>query len=452
MIRVILYSLIFLAALFATGTVIYLNQSSVSFVPWWSKEALELPLGGIVILCFVLGIAAAGVIGLFFNFRRDLKFRSLNKQLEREKKSQKQEIEAREYLAAGNLNQAEQGFLNIVERAPQSITARIGLVQTYKKMGDYPKALETVDESRATQEENTELLFLAAELNSCLGSSTAAYDNMALVLKHDPKNIAALRSMVNYCKSLGRWSEAAGHQERIAKLVESSLYEDEQEELAEIEVWEVENKNNISAGEKLDLLNSVLKKHKQCSLAHAKVADTHLEQNNTKAANKALLKAFKFSSNPEYLEKIARIWLKLEEPEQALISVRRALEEVKGKQDGEKLYPGAIFLVRLLLHLEIIEEADAELKNLKNLAMNGDSGPLNSAQQKQVDILEAAIMKRRGLYSDAVEVLEPYAEGAVLLEDRKLFQAVDRLKALPGGESKSAKKIEHQPSPELSTP
>ena len=73
----------------------------------------------------------------------------------------------------------------------EDIIARVELSRSLEGQGQAREALRVLEEARASDPKNVEVLFRAAELNQSLNNKTAAIDNLALVLCQHPNRRAA---------------------------------------------------------------------------------------------------------------------------------------------------------------------------------------------------------------------------------------------------------------------
>ncbi len=448
--RRIISLILFLVIVSLVSYVFYLNPGpvTVNFGPANSKVA---PLALVLIFTFCLGAIlsaliafAVGVQSFFKEWMQERRFRSF-------KHHQELIVVGREQLAAKNFDAALRTFRRIIEQDPSNIVARILLAKTFRDRGDFKSALQVLDESRQSQKNNVELLFLAADLSARLGNFTSAYDNLALVLKMQPSNEFALVKIVESCDNLGRYSQAIDFQKQVIRLLSSAEQTKAQEALALLELKKAKSEAGANRQELRQALDEVLKRHKNFGPALAELAFLERDNGELDVATKHWSRAYKLSGDLEHLERLAKTWLKVDDPEKAVTVVRNAVLNRESAIGGADI-DGGLFLATLLFNLGLVDNSKAELTKIKAHL------PLSTEQTLQVTLLDAYLSDAAAQStSQVVDALEPLVLALLeseLLPIEKFFHGSafgDGSKRFRWSDN-SKLKMRALPQPRLSTP
>lgn len=458
---------LFLVAIVIAGAVSYLfyfNPHKITFA-YGREQIWEAPLALVVILVFCLGALTAAVLTLFFGFGSFVAERRQRRRDRVWKSHRELLLKGREALAAKCYLEARAVFRRMFEEDQDNIIALIMLAETAAAEGSPTEALQILDQARQTQKSNLEFLFLAARLNKQVGNVTAAYDNYSLALQHSPNSNFALAEAANCAYTLKRYGQAIAHQQELIRLSRREEVEPLQDLLAHMEIAQAKQQfssNSAALSQELDL---VLKRHRDFPAALAEKAALELRAEQPEAASKLLRRAYKLSENGEYLRTIGELWLARSEPTKAVEQLREALLSItrsstlvgRGSSSAESSSDiqlneirGRLVLIDLLLKLEMVEQADAEFRNLDGL-----SHP--PAELKQpIALLKARLLKRHGRTEAAYSALL-----AALVEEIENEQSGDISSAgnISGSEvpwvkrpKEAIQRTANQPPPTLSTP
>lgn len=436
MIRKITVLLSLLVACFVFATLFRLNSASVMVVPWPGVK-WNLMLAEVIIGFFFLGVVVTGIIGLGFEANSSFRNWRFTRKRRLEEKHQQQIIEAREQLCAHNFQAAEKLFRQIISRDSSNIVARILLAKTLHAQGQFEKALSTLEEARASQRTNLELLLLAAQLNESRGNLTAACDNLSLVIKADPGNLYALKQLVRISVMLERFDDGLKYQRLLVNNSPSDAQSKERDSLADIAFQSLlKTLENTSDAEKKDLV----KQHNKDFRDHAPSLDLLARMERDEGLEDAAIKlwsqAFLCSANTSYLWSIATYLSKQNNPDKALGIVKKLRKEFV--DDSQVLFDIDLFLVHLYLSLEMVDNAKGLLSDL----ISAESG---SKHKRILEITRAEILKRTGNSEEALELVMP-----LLKESSNSLALSCSLSKSAQGEKRSTGLL--LPDPELSTP
>jgi predicted Zn-dependent protease len=406
----------------AVSYIFYLNPAPVELV-YGPGKAMSAPLALILISVFAGGFLFASLIAFALGLRQSwLRWKEV-KRIRQSELHQQQIVHAREELAAGNWTKARGMFQRIIDQDPQNIVARIMLAETYRRQNEVPSAIKVLDECRAEQRENLELLFLAAELNTQLGNKTAACDNLSLVLKAQPSNAAALEKLAFYSQSLDRPEQAREFYQRLVKVTPADRAEEVQDRLALAELASASKEFDQTSAEYKRAVEDVLKRHRDFAPALGALAEVERNGARLDLATKLWLRAFKFSGEPTYLEAAAQTWLKIDQPARALEAVKNGV--VARSADDSLNVQGRLYLISMLLRLEMVEDAQTEIEALaSNLTAEDPNQPA-------LQYLRAKTLFRRGEVAEAI---------------KRLYAIIEQLVEIPGiGRSVNGLVVERTP-------
>lgn len=388
--------------------IFYLNPGPIELV-YGPGRTVSAPLALILVTVFAAGFLFASLIAFGLGLRQSwLRWRE-QQRIRQAELHQQQIVTAREELASGNLTRARTMFQKIIEQDPQNIIARIMLAETYRRGGDPLSALKILDEARAGQRENLELLFLAADLNGELANLTAACDNLTLVLKSQPGNSAALERLAQYSTSLGRAEQTRDYLQRLIKVTPADTAPAVQEQLAQSELTIAQKSADPVSPEYKNAVEDVLRRHRDFPPALGALAQVERDGSRLDLATKLWIRAFRFSGNPEYLDAAAQTWLKIDQPARALEAVRNGVI-ARSADDAVNLH-GRMYLISMLLKLEMVEDAQTEIDALTS-AIAPDSPQLPAIQY-----LRAKALFRRGEVAESI---------------KRLYAIIEQLVDIPG--------------------
>ena len=441
--RIVRVTLSLLILVLLVSYVFYLNPQQAT-VTLRAGSGWQGPMALILIGAFTAGALVCTLVWFLLGARYQFRERRM---LRREKMLENHRelmVAAREQLSSGKQEDARAVLTRIVDRDPQDVIARILLSETYVKDGNLHSALSVLDQARAAHPKNIELLFRAAELNSCLGNQTAAFDNMSLALAADPRNEHALKYLVAACAALGRYLDAIEHQRQRIRLAPHAEHDALQRELAALEVKLVEQTHLPKSKERKAGLEDVLRRHREFEVALDMLGDTHRDDLDVESASKFYVRAYKASPNARYLDKLATLWIAAEQPDR-LVATIRSLISAK-ELTSRAAYEGRLFFTALLLKLENIEEALAWHRELKAL-------PAPTAQlDRTARLIDALVQRKQGHALEAFDGLVSLFEGdsplpGLIREDEHELAA----RNATWSERLDSKRAARQPSPLLST-
>ena len=388
----------FLVVLLAVYVVVTNNQSVTIQLGSWVYSAA---VGVVLLAAFAAGVLLTATIGLIFGLAAYLRERRLERRERDRLAFYEGMVEARSHAASADWARAHRSWESIVRRDPTHIIARIELSRSLQNQGEAREALRVLDEARAAAPHNVEVLFRAAELNMALGNRTAAMDNLALVLYHQPNRHAA-RLARDLSEELGRIEDAFEYQAKLDALGADDA--DADETRARLRFKRLLQEAEAPGAQKDRLsedLREFVKKHPACLPAVEKLAALEIEEGRSDAAAQLLVKAAKISGAHALWRKVSRIWINGKNPANAISSARTAAHEAR----GEARLLAELELIRLYASLGMIEEALRELAGFEALATQ-EGVPFAGEFFRQYLILSGLCHSLRRDYREAHKLWE----------------------------------------------
>lgn len=378
MTRKIIILTLLLTLVAAVSYVFYLNLEPVTLT-YSPAQTLSAPLGLILIGVFSLAVIITSSIFLLLIAWNKLQIRKLNKSLTKEHLHSEQIIRAREALATEDYDSAKTLLKKLNKKYPDDVVTRIMLAQALKGEGNSDEALRVLEDARAEQKENLELLYETALANELKDNFTAAYDNAKLMLKKEPSSKRALRLISYFASRLARFDEAIETQKKLVGIANYEEIEDEQETLAFLMFQRAEAETDAS--EKRLLLEELARNHKNYSPALIALADLEIAANKQGAAEKLLAKAYRADNDPSIIEKLLKLW-----PENLKKSLAAAKKAIESSENSDALAAEAhLLLVKTYLEQNLRDEANDELQKIKACSVL-------DGQEERISLIESIIL------------------------------------------------------------
>lgn len=391
--KITLFSVLIIAAL---SYVFVLNPEAVN-VTYRPGHQWSLPLAMVLVVTFSIGAIFSTLWWLLVGLRYHLRERQLAKSARQVEEHHSALVLAREELALGNYERARGMLSRVLDRDPRNVAASIHLAETFRCEGNTLQALRVLEQARAADGPHAELLFFAAELNAELGNHTAAFDNMSLVLSAHPKSTNTLMRLTEESEALGRYADAIEFQRQLVRLLPYEQQSDAQERLAALELKQIASTTAPGTKERSHAVEDLLRRHRDFPPALEELAECELAVGRPEEATKLLTRSYRARPRTSVLERLARHWLDLEQPQRATAVVKSLVyaNEVPPQAARE----GKLFYAGLLLFLENTEAARTELSLLKR---ETEAAP---SLARPVELLELLLKHRMGESDEAFERL-----------------------------------------------
>ncbi|MBN8550154.1 MAG: tetratricopeptide repeat protein [Deltaproteobacteria bacterium] len=386
--------------------------------------------GVILIATFAIGIVVAGLVGLFFGVRSYFRERRLHNLEAQRRAFYDGMLRARGFAASGEWNKARVQWEQLIKKDPTDIIARTELSRSLQAAGEPIEALRILDDARAKDPKNVEVLFRAAELNIALGNKTAAIDNLALILHNHPNRRAAQLAR-DLSEELGRIEDAVEYQAQIESFGVPGA--EEESIAARLEFKRIlKDRASDKAALRTDL-KALCKRRSEFVPALHRLALLEAEQGNIEEAAHYYVKAAKASHSSAYWNEISKLWMSTQNPERALAAARTATKET----EGEAKLIAELELIRVQISLNQLDDARRSLDQFQNVINSG--GPrMPSEILQQYLILRGLYLSQTGDQAQAAELWKKLSQNDL---------EINSTPYVPGGARNGS-----APAPRLSTP
>ena len=346
----------------AVSTAIVLRnpeQVAVRLTPGW--ETASHNKGVVLLTVFFLGVLATCIAWSYFGIKAYLRERRLERREKRRQTIYEQLLKARSCLAAGDWEQAQHAWEQILKRDPANVVARIELSRCLEAAGDLQGALKTIDAARAAEPGNIEVLFRGAELNLALDNKTAAVDNLALTLYSMPTPKGA-RLARDLSEELERIDDALEYQEKLDGLGGSEPCDDEARARLRFKkiVREAGSGESAETGALRQALRTLLKQHPHYPPALERLAEIQAQEGKVDEAAQLLVEAAKHGGSVRYWQRAAELWIEHNMAGRAVAAARTAASNA----EGSALLDAELFLIRLYLSLGMLDQAEESICRL----------------------------------------------------------------------------------------
>ena len=387
----ILFTLIFIAF----GYLFYLNPDSADFT-LYQDFTLTISPALIAFGAFILGGFFVFLVTLFVDAKRAFQLWRSTKHERREGRVRERYSDALEEMLRGNIHEAKDMLLKMVEKRPHHSPAYVSLANVYSLEGKPAEAIEILNQARAVDPENLEVLLNLVKNHLALKKYAPAMETLDQILKRDPANREALRKKREIHIILGDWNAAYQTQKEIVKKTkEKEEAAEEKRILVGMEYKFAEDlaqKGNFREAEKA--LREIIREDHDFLPAYVSLGDVWQRQGSPDDAAQIWMKALDISWNPVFLERLESLYLSIANPQKILSLYRKFMNQ--RPQDGVVRF----FFSRLLLRLEMIDEAIEQLREFE----------VAGVSFAELFILLGQAYHRRGDSSHAMESYEKALE------------------------------------------
>lgn len=334
--------------------VLALNNSTV-VIALSDSWVIALTSGQLLISAFVIGLLFSFLFALYLGVRHFLRERGFESRERQRITFYEGMSKARGISASGDYSRAAVEWEKQIKRDPTHSIARVELARCLEMRGEAREALRVLDGARAVESNNIEVLMAAANLHRVLGNRTAAIDNLALVLMHQPTALAALTAS-QLSEELGRYDDALEYLSRAQQLnVDESKIASER---ARIKYALLLREYSNDSTQLIDGLRALARQDPPYIPAILKLAECEAARGKTEEAARLELSVSRLTEDSIGWRKAVERWLVLEKPERALAALRSAISESSKRT---RIY-AELDLIRLYLILDMFEEAKKALE------------------------------------------------------------------------------------------
>jgi tetratricopeptide (TPR) repeat protein len=328
-----------------------LHRTRFQLYPGFETELLS---GVLVLLAFGLGALLSFLFLIAFGVKTYFRERALEGNAQRKQAFIDGYSAARALSFLGPQAKAVDAWKKLCKEDPSRFLCRLELARLLSCAGDKKAALAELDAIRAEGISHPEVLYLAATLNRELGNSTAALDNLALLIsEHKSSLVAALARDLS--RDLGRIDDAIEYHEHVRELNFLDLHEDTEHVKLLVEKAQQESQSDSATLRKA--LQKISKAHPTVTEPLFALAALELEQKNLDAAANTLQDIGRQLKTAAPWLQAMNIQMSAGAAEKAKSIGRVALRELSGKEKFEL----EIFLLAL-------EFDSGQLDNTRKLA------------------------------------------------------------------------------------
>jgi|YelNatPaOPRAMG01_1025707.scaffolds.fasta_scaffold08421_9 lipopolysaccharide biosynthesis regulator YciM len=386
-----LHFFIFIIIILIFGYLFYLNPEQIEFT-LYQDYTLTISPALIAFAAFFIGAFFVFLVTLFIDTKRAFDLWRSSKRQRKEEFLQERYSQALEQMLKGNFAKAQEGLQKVLAKNDQHLPAYLSLANLYHLEGKYEQAIEILIKAKALAPENLEILFALEKNYRARHDYDLALETLEYIIAHDPENREALRKKREILLQQGEWSAAYETQKQIVKYTkEKELAETEKKFLIGLEYKfgeELAQKGNFKEAEKA--MREIIKEDRNFIPAFVTLGDICQRLGDSEEASQIWRKALDTSGNPVFLERLEGLYLAQANPQKILEIYHEALR--KRPEDTVLRF----FYSRLLVRMEMIDEALAQLRELE---ISGASFP-------ELFILMGQALHRRGDTSSAIDSYE----------------------------------------------
>lgn len=388
-----------LLVLLILGTALYivnLNSSQIT-VAFSKSKTYSASTGLILILTFLSGFLFAALIASIFGIKNYIKEKRMERKQRQQASFYSEVLKARSLSAVNNYGEATDAWSKLIKKDPTDLIARLELANCLIKSGGLKNALKVLDETRAIDSTNTEVLMTAARLNEELNNKTAALDNLALLLYNSPSAYIADKAR-NLSKEIGRYDDALEYHKKYVSLGGSDKDSNFEADLQFKKLPEIDLKSEGVTYDKntVKAYKTFIKRYP--NYVEARIALAELLKSNGEFDNacEILVEAAKESGDASYWQAAAKLWIDNNMVDNALAAAKVAVREASGikKLEAQVVY------IKLLIAVNKLEEAKSLLNGFYELA-NNENADVSDEIARDILILTGLCLNRMGEYKES---------------------------------------------------
>ncbi len=379
---------ILVASLILFGVFAFYNMTPV-VVHLGSGHSAEMPLAEVVAAALGAGALSVLLITGVREVRRMLG--GFRERISRRRRTRAEDLYQRGVDAhlSGRLPLAVELLSESQRKDPTYLQPLYRLGRLYREMGRFDEALATHLKARAVSARNLRTLLHLSEDYEAMGRFPEAVGVLREILARDDGNRTALRSLRNLLERTGDWEGAVDAQRRLLRLVGKKDTRERAALHGQVCRYALRFMEKGEPGNAARFLKVVLREDPLFIPARVALGVAEIARGETEAGVQLLVKGYRETGNPVFLEELEEQLIGLENPEE-LIRLHRALA---AQRPGDILL--ALFFGKACLRLEMVDEARASLRRVES---SGYDAPLLHA------LLGQAFQKRER-YEEGCEEL-----------------------------------------------
>ena len=268
-------------------------------------------------------------------------------------------------LSKGNAQKARQYFVRVLDVNPVGLDIYMRMADAFLAEGGYQEALSALEKGNVMNPDSIDLLSMIARIASDAGDTVRVEMALGDILKLDSANQSALRGLRDLKLGSRDWKGAIELQKKLIYAIKGKAPPKECAEedsrlmgiLHEDALLSTDKGEDESA---LATIKEILKHDSSFIPAVILQGEILLRQGNSKSAIRLWEKGYEDTVDPVFLLKLEDLYIARSDPDKALETFRQALASKPRDIDLN------IFLARLYLRLEMVDEAISEFERIQN--------------------------------------------------------------------------------------
>lgn len=341
------------------GIAVYIvvkNQTPVH-VHLYNSYEYNISLGLVIVLCFITGVLLTAFFASLFSFKSYIRERALLTKAHQKEINESKIIEARSAQVAEQTENAISLWNQLIKRIPSNPIPRIELAKSLYEQNNYKEALEIIEAARIMYPDNSEILFISADINNKLGNKTIALDYLTTILNTKKSRKAAKNAMI-IAEELGNYDKALYFNEQLKNAGEIDGNAKSR----------LEYKKILSEYSSPEILYKKLYEYTKGSQsaieAVAHLAKLENDVARYDSAVQLYIRAAKISGDIKFWRNAIQILIERNQPEKALATAKTARSETK----GDSKLNAQLMIIRLQLQLALIGDAYKSIEEFLELS------------------------------------------------------------------------------------
>lgn len=393
--------LLLILILTAAAAVLAIRNQEVLSARFAVTDSATIPVYAALSIAFLLGVALV-ITGSVLRDSRDLLRRLEGLRSPREtRRIQDLFRQGMESVLEGQEEKALAHFQSILALDPNDVEALLKAGQVQRSLKRAKEAVEYHRKAHRLRQEDLEPLYELVKDYEALGQIQKCKVVLQRILQLRPrKALSAYRRLRKYAIQEGDWDRAWEFQKLVEEQTEKTPYKTEAERRFHIGIRYQQALAKSGEGKEREcanMLRKLVRSDPQFVPAHVRLGEALIAIRQGSAGVEAWARGFEATGSPVFLTFMEEHFLGNSEPEQAIEALRMAV--TRSRSD----FLPRLFLARLYLRLEMIEEAHEEFRALKDRA----------ASSPTMHAYLAAIHERRGdhrmaaaEYREALRILD----------------------------------------------
>ncbi len=390
-----IHFLIFILVIISFGYLFFLNPEVIDFT-LYQDYTISISPALIAFGSFFIGAFFVFLVTLFVDSKRAFDLWRSSKRQRDEERIRERYGDALELMMKGNIGQAKDTLARIIEKNPKHLSSYLSLANLHSLEGKPEQAIDILIRAKVVDPENLELLFDLQKNYLARREYIFALETLNYIIERDPTNLEAFRKKREIYMLQGNWLEAYETQKSLVKHTkEKEQVSIEKKVMLGLEYRfgeELAEKGKFKEAEKA--LREILHEDRHFYPAYVTLGDVLQRQGSPDEAIQIWIKALESSWNPIFLERLESLYLSMASPKKI---INLYLGYLRKRPEDSVL---RFFYGRLLIRLEMIDEALEQLRDLENVG----------APFAELYILMGQAYHRRGDFSRAIEAYEKALE------------------------------------------